>query len=164
MMRLSLALFAFLLAFGVSALPAMAKDKSVKSAEKTLTETVFSEAEKAIIEGYFGKGKHDAKASEDDAYRHHDTHGKAKHKVQKGGPHAHGRALPPGLQKHLEKYGTLPPGLEGRDLPRGLAEKLPAPHEGTKRIIIDNDVVLIEEATHKVLDILKDVLSSDSPQ
>ena len=66
--------------------------------------------------------------------------------------------LPPGLAKHLEKHGTLPPGLEGRDLPDGLLERLPEKKRGTKRIIVDNDIVLIEEGTKIILDILKDII------
>ena len=133
-----------------------------KSPTQIVLETVFNEAEKAVIEDYYGKHK-DAK----DAQEH--EHGKSKGKDKKNGAAksmppglAKRDELPPGLQKHLEKNGTLPPGLEGRDLPDDLKEKLPKTREGTKRIIVDNDVVLIEEGTRKVLDIIKDVLAPPS--
>ena len=66
-------------------------------------------------------------------------------------------SLPPGLAMQLEKNGTLPPGLAKRDLPDDLASKLPPP-EDSERVIVDNNVVLIEKATGKILDIIKDVI------
>lgn len=65
--------------------------------------------------------------------------------------------LPPGLQKQLDRNGRLPPGLEGRDLPPGLAKKLPY-REGTYRRVIDNDVYLIQRGTNLILDIIRDVI------
>ena len=66
--------------------------------------------------------------------------------------------LAPGLQKQLERNGTLPPGLAKRGLPDELDERLGEPAEGTERVIVDRDVVLIEKGTGLILDILKDVL------
>ena len=66
--------------------------------------------------------------------------------------------LPPGLQRHLEKYGTLPPGLEKRRLPGDLESLLPRARPGTERVIVDGDVFLIQKATGLVLDILLDVI------
>jgi Ni/Co efflux regulator RcnB len=63
--------------------------------------------------------------------------------------------LPPGLQKQVERGGTLPPGLAKRDLPASLSARLGAPAEGTERVIAGTDVVLIEKATGVVLDILR---------
>lgn len=65
--------------------------------------------------------------------------------------------LPPGLQKQLDRNGRLPPGLEGRALPPGLAKKLPY-REGTYRRVIDNDVYLIQRGTNLILDIIRDVI------
>ena len=58
----------------------------------------------------------------------------------------------------MERNGTLPPGLAKRDLPTDLEAKLPEAEAGRKRVIVDNDVVLIEQATGRILDILKDVV------
>ncbi len=68
--------------------------------------------------------------------------------------------LPPGLQKHLEKNGTLPPGLQKRmqPLPSSLEVKLPKTREGTKRVVVGGNVVLVEERTSKILDIVRDVV------
>ena len=67
--------------------------------------------------------------------------------------------LPPGLQRHLERNGTLPPGLQKRlqPLPENLEAKLPKSPEGVKRGIVNGNVVVIEERTSKILDIVKDV-------
>jgi len=68
--------------------------------------------------------------------------------------------LPPGLQKHLEKNGTLPPGLQKRiqPLPLALDKRLPKPREGTKRVVVGGNVILVEERTSKILDIVRDVI------
>jgi hypothetical protein len=68
--------------------------------------------------------------------------------------------LPPGLQKHLERNGTLPPGLQKRiqPLPNGLDRQLGKTAPGTKRVVVAGNVVLLEERTSKVLDIVRDVI------
>ena len=66
--------------------------------------------------------------------------------------------LPPGLQRQLENNGRLPPGLAKRDLPTELEAQLPPLQEGTERLIVDNDVVLIHQATGVVLDVLRDIV------
>jgi hypothetical protein len=112
---------------------------------------IFSEIEKNTIEEYyrgrFGKPVADHKKS-----------GK-KPKKQKGMPPglAKRESLPPGLAKQLERNGRLPPGLEKRDLPDGLDKLLPPRRHGQQRVVVDNDVLLIETATGLILDILKDV-------
>ena len=68
--------------------------------------------------------------------------------------------LPPGLQKYLEKNGTLPPGLQKRmqPLPLTLDKQLPKPRQGTKRVVVGGNVILVEERTSKILDIVRDVI------
>lgn len=74
--------------------------------------------------------------------------------------------LPPGLQRHLERNGTLPPGLQKRlqPLPQSLEAKLPKTIEGVKRGIVNGNVVLIEERTSKILDIINDVVGGGSAE
>jgi len=67
--------------------------------------------------------------------------------------------LPPGLQKQLERKGTLPPGLRASPLPYEAVVNLPPSASGTERVIVGSDVVLVEKGTQVVLDILKDVLT-----
>lgn len=100
-------------------------------------------------------GKKDKKAGKKDKKAKKDKKGK-----KKGLPPglAKKKQLPPGLQRQYEKNGKLPPGLAKRDLPEELTSKLPPPPAGTQRVVVDNDVVLIEQATGKVLDILFDAV------
>ncbi len=65
--------------------------------------------------------------------------------------------LPPGLQKHIERTGRLPPGLEKRRLPGDLRALLPI-RSGQDYRVVGNDIVLIEIATELILDVMKDVL------
>jgi hypothetical protein len=68
--------------------------------------------------------------------------------------------LPPGLQRHLERNGTLPPGLQKRiqPLPPQLESQLPKTAPGTKRVVVAGNVILLEERTSKILDIVGDVM------
>jgi len=65
--------------------------------------------------------------------------------------------LPPGLQKQLDRNGRLPPGLDRRALPADLENRLPE-RTDTERVIVDNDVVLIQKGTDLVLDVIRDVV------
>ena len=66
--------------------------------------------------------------------------------------------LPPGLQKQLERNGTLPPGLAKRGLPEDLGRMLPRRQDSQERVIVENDVVLVEKVTGRILDILYGVV------
>ncbi len=116
---------------------------------------VFSAAEKLLIETYFDNNRQHNQEQSD--------HPEKKHKAKKhqGKQFPPGLAkkdsLPPGLAKQLERNGTLPPGLAKRDLPAELERELPTLQEGRRRIIVDDDVVLIETVTETILDILFDV-------
>ena len=65
--------------------------------------------------------------------------------------------LPPGLQKHIARYGELPPGLEGRRLPLDLEGGLSRLPAGYVRLRVGGDVVLMNEKTRVVLDVIWDV-------
>ncbi len=65
--------------------------------------------------------------------------------------------LPPGLQKHIERTGRLPPGLEKRQLPGDLRALLPI-RSGQDFRVVGNDIVLIEIATNVILDVMKGAL------
>lgn len=71
------------------------------------------------------------------------------------------KRLPPGLAKRetlppgLAKRDTLPPGLAKRDLPSDLEHRLSRLPHGMRRSQVGNDIVLIEEATGLVIDILR---------
>ncbi len=132
--------------FAVSAPPVQAQTTDVIG-------QVFSAVEKKIIKDFFGKRAADA------------ILGTKKHKKHKGKKNKNAKnkgnsgELPPGLQKHIEKYGTLPPGLAKKELPPGLAKRLGSTRSGLERLILGDDVVLVETATGVVLDIIKDIIT-----
>jgi hypothetical protein len=101
-----------------------------------LLATVISAAERALIGDYVRK----AKAS-----------------PQGLPPGLTGRPLAPGLQKHIDRTGRLPPGLEKRRLPSGLLGQLPQ-RAGQDYRVVGNDIVLVELATNLILDIMQGVL------
>ena len=139
----------------------------------SLGDIVFSEVEKRLLRDYFGKGKaptggkekaekSKAKSTKGKGKDKDKVKSKGKSKGGKGGGLPPGLAkkdtLPPGLARQLERNGSLPPGLAKRDLPTDLEARLPRAEAGRKRVIVENDVVLIEQATSRILDILKDVV------
>lgn len=64
--------------------------------------------------------------------------------------------LPPGLQRQLQKNGKLPPGLEKKlePLPHVLEVKLPALPSGHRRIVIGGNIILLDETTSFIVDII----------
>ena len=133
--------FIFILGLFILSQPVLASS-SDKDAAQIILETVFEETEKAIIEEYFGKQEN--------------VESQSKQKKVKRMPPGLAKkdSLPPGLAKRDE----LPPGLQGRALPEDLNQLLPSAKNGTKRVIVDKDVLLIQEGTNLILDIIEDVL------
>ncbi len=163
-------------------------DSPVVNSVGDLLGTVFTEDEKRIIRGAIdliapGTLPEEQKPSQE---RRHDDHddvfgvheekdnGHKKKNKHKGKGNNRGNAkglppglakrdtLPPGLAKQLERNGSLPPGLQKRALPSDLQAQLPPPKQGTERVIIGNDVVLINAATNVVLDIIRDVVKGNA--
>ena len=68
-------------------------------------------------------------------------------------------SLPPGLERQLQRNGTLPPGLQKRmePLPIALEQQLPILSIGIRRVVISGNVVLMEEATSRILDLIRGV-------
>ena len=122
---------------------AMRMKDSKKEARKNVDDPDFGVKEQKKKKGK--KGKKEGK-----------THGKSK-SMPPG--LAKRDSLPPGLAKQLEKNGTLPPGLAKRSLPEDLKIKLPPREKGQERVIVDDDVILVEKETGKILDIIRDVLA-----
>ena len=119
----------------------------------------FSAAEKGIIAAYLTSNPH--LLIDDEPEGRGQGKGQAKGKGKSGDMPAGlgGRdQLPPGLQMHIERNGTLPPGLEKRDLPSDLTGLLPQVQRGTRRVIVGRDIVLMDIATNVVIDVLADVL------
>ncbi|MDH5749741.1 MAG: RcnB family protein [Rhodospirillales bacterium] len=138
----------------VLALFAVAATGQPVSAQST-QDIIFKEMEKRLIRETLGRD------AEKRIYGSQAEHGKkAKNGRGKGKHKNKGRngGLPPGLQKQLARNGTLPPGLAKKELPPGLSRELGPPPPGTQRYIVNNDVVLIQEATNLILDVITDVL------
>ncbi len=68
--------------------------------------------------------------------------------------------LPPGLEKQLRERGTLPPGLQKRfaPLPNDLERQLPRLPAGYRRGVVAGNVILMEEATSVIVDIIRNVM------
>jgi hypothetical protein len=151
------------LALTVMTPAAQAGDMADSAIEKAV-DAGFTELERQMVEKYFGKMPADAKAATTLETDGDDDGGKG-HKGKKDKHGGKDKGLPPGLAKRdslppgLAKRETLPPGLAKRNLPADLEEQLPPPPEGYERQIIgDAAVVLIDKATGKVADIIKDIL------
>lgn len=69
--------------------------------------------------------------------------------------------LPPGLESRLRDTGALPPGLQASGLPEELEAELPELPDGQQRVVVDNDVLIIEEVTGRVLDAVPDIIPPD---
>ena len=128
-------------------------------------ERVFSEIERQIIEEYYRNRYGDDYAEDDYAEDDYPRGGpkKAKHAAKGGGGLPPGLAkrdrLPPGLEKHLERWGRLPPGLEKRYLPDDLIAQLGPRSDLAARQVVGADVLLVDVATGVILDILRDVIA-----
>lgn len=65
--------------------------------------------------------------------------------------------LPPGLEKQLIRKGKLPPGLQHRLLPLELTQKLSPLPRGYIRLKVGRDVILLDEFTRIMVDIIYNV-------
>ncbi len=111
--------------------------KSGDVATDRLLGTVISAVERALIGDYVRKAKASGRGLPPGlAQRQH---------------------LPPGLQKHIDRTGRLPPGLEKRRLPGDLRALLHI-RSGQDFRVVGNDIVLIEIATELILDVMKGAL------
>ena len=68
--------------------------------------------------------------------------------------------LPPGLEKQLRERGTLPPGLQKKvqPLPIELERQLTALPTGYRRVVIGNNVILMNQTTALIYDIVRNVI------
>ena len=137
----------------------MDADRILDSAIDGAVDAAFSETERQLINQYY--------ANRPSGYTR-EYQGGGKHNKDKKGKGGKGKGmppglvkkkqLPPGLQKQLERNGTLPPGLAKRDLPDDLEARLPPAKPGTERIIVDAHVMLVDKASGIIKDIIKDIV------
>ena len=68
--------------------------------------------------------------------------------------------LPPGLERQVQKRGTLPPGLQKKvqPLPPELERRLSVLPTGYRRVVIAGNVILMNEKTSLIYDIVRNVI------
>jgi hypothetical protein len=68
--------------------------------------------------------------------------------------------LPPGLEKQLQERGTLPPGLQKKiqPLPVKLERQLRRLPTGYRRVVVAGNVILMNEKTAMIYDIVRSVI------
>jgi hypothetical protein len=68
--------------------------------------------------------------------------------------------LPPGLEKQLRERGSLPPGLQKKlqPLPYDLERQLTVLPTGFSRVVIGNNVILMNRKTALIYDIIRSVI------
>ncbi|TDI62817.1 MAG: hypothetical protein E2O89_07085 [Alphaproteobacteria bacterium] len=68
-------------------------------------------------------------------------------------------SLPPGIAKNVARGKPLPPGIAKRGLPNNLMSQLPI-RDGWNRFIVGNDVLLVDQKTGTIADVIKDIMSN----
>lgn len=101
-------------------------------------EIVFSEHERIVVKDWFG------------------SHGRS------GLPPGLAKRdrLPPGLEKQLRERGTLPPGLQKKvqPLPYDLERELRRLPTGYRRVVIGGNIILMNEKTSVIYDIIRNAI------
>ena len=155
-MRMLPLLLGLFLAVGLAS-PAAAQYPALpgfNEVEKRLIRAFFAASATAVPESGDALGTGDAGASKKGKNK-----AKTKGKSKEMPPGlAKKDELPKGLAQHLERHGTLPPGLAKRNLPDDLDARLPRLGPDQERIIVDNDVLLVLRTTGRILDIIKDIV------
>jgi len=142
---------------------AMAQSEGANQVLGEIADIVFNEVEKRAIEEYYKRvpGGNTTTAETDDSEAKKDKGKKDKSAKGKG----RGNGLPPGLAKRdqlppgLAKRGNqLPPGLMKSDLPPDLEKQLSKLPDDVERVVVDDDVLLVQRGTDIILDVLEGVL------
>lgn len=119
---------------------------------------VFGQEEQKAIRDYYGKEIVERARERADQ---EEGKGKGHGKGRKGLPPglAKKAKLPPGIQKQLERGGTLPPGLENEmePLPKELDVRLKPLPPYHVRVTVGTDVLILDKETRKILDVIRDV-------
>ncbi|MFT6579592.1 MAG: hypothetical protein ACKVKG_05455 [Alphaproteobacteria bacterium] len=147
-------------------------------AQTDVSQVVFTEIEKRAIKRFYesiglrnpensgrvGQGQHSSQKSEKRKSRKHWKHKSGKKKKFKHGK-GKSKQTPPGLARRnqlpagLAKRKALPPGLAKRRLPSNLESQLAPLPIGVERVLVGDDVVLIQKGTNLLLDVLENILN-----
>lgn len=115
--------------------------------------TLITAAEKQIINRYFATRTGSA---EDSTALSRSTVGKpGKSKAAGKGQDKGKKQMPRGIAMKLERGGRLPPGIEKTRMPADLVRQLPRRPADQELRIVEDNVVLFEKTTGRILDILE---------
>ena len=114
----------------------------------------IGEVEKRIISDYYSR--HLVAFEQSPEYVEYGKHKNKKNK-HKGLPPGIAKkgTLPPGIAMQLERNHQLPSGLAYEPLPHDLVVQLPPVHAGYRYTIVDNKVLLVQEASNLIIDAIE---------
>lgn len=149
----------------VAASPAIAQTQGTNQVVGDLADIVFKEVERRAIEEYYKRVPGAKDESDDDTKDESEAKKDKGKKDKKAKGKVRGNGLPPGLAKRdqlppgLAKRGNrLPPGLMKSDLPPDLEKELPELPKEVERVVVDDDVLLVQRGTDLILDVLEGVI------
>lgn len=145
--------------------PAVAQTQGTNQVVGDIADIVFKEVERRAIEEYYKRVPGAKDESEDDAKDESEAEKDKGKKDKKAKGKGRGNGLPPGLAKRdqlppgLAKRGNrLPSGLMKSDLPTDLEKELPELPKEVERVVVDDDVLLVQRGTDLILDVLEGVI------
>ncbi len=120
---------------------------------------LITAAEQEIIERYFDTRTRSTQGDSTQTRSTSGKPGKSKNKDKdkdKDKDQGKGKKqTPQGIAMKLERGGTLPPGIEKTRMPADLARELPRRPADQEMRIVEDNVVLLEKTTGRILDILE---------
>lgn len=148
-----------------AASPAVAQTQDTNQVVGDIADIIFKEAEKRAIEEYYKRVPGAKNETDDDSKDESEAKKDKGMKDKKAKGKGRGNGLPPGLAKRdqlppgLAKRGNrLPPGLMKSDLPPDLEKGLTDLPEDVERVVVDDDVLLVQRGTDLILDVLEGVI------
>jgi hypothetical protein len=154
-----ISLFLLILFTGCASFPNIISGNFGIKTDDAQIQVAFADKDRRIIYDYYNpkKIKHKnyykrKKIKNKDYYKQN----KIKHKGLPPGLAKKGQ-LPPGLQKQVQKNGKLPPGLAKRNLPYKLEVRLSPLPRGYVRLKVGGDIVLMNEETKVIIDVIYDI-------
>ncbi|HEY1383376.1 MAG TPA: hypothetical protein VGF43_07155 [Dongiaceae bacterium] len=115
----------------------------------------IGEVEKRIISDYYSR--HLVAFEQSPDYAEYGKHKNKKNNKHKGLPPGIAKkgTLPPGIAMQLARNHQLPRGLDYQPLPHDLVVQLPAVQRGYRYTIVDNRVLLVQEASNLIIDAIE---------
>ena len=159
--KIATALFAgFILAFALPAASAEVGGTRITDVEKKIIERYFGTRTRSTQDSSTQDTSTQSDSLQGDSMQAGSTGGKPGKSKDKGKGKGQAqdkgeKQMPRGIAKKLERGGTLPPGIEKTRMPADLARELPQRPADQELTIVEDNVVLMEKTTGRILDILK---------